>query len=130
MSNDVPSVSAGKSAAPNPPTVPGCDDNTKLKEFYARHDVSLDQVFGLNDGEVFCSPYRFIRLNPRYNPLETLILVKVRFAKYRQDSAPGPARLLTSSCSHRPASLVVTLLRPSCQKAVPIPLQFLGWMND
>jgi hypothetical protein len=64
------------------------NDDEKLRDFYARHDVSVDHVFAKrlgNDGETTvestpksCHPHRFIRLNPRYNLQETLELIKVR----------------------------------------------------
>jgi hypothetical protein len=71
-------------AAPN-------DDDEKLRDFYAQHDVSVDHVFahqrllGNGEGEreqlkellKSCHPHRFIRLNPRYDLQETLELIKV-----------------------------------------------------
>jgi hypothetical protein len=63
------------------------NDDEKLRDFYARHDVSVDHVFAKrlgNNGETTaeltpksCHPHRFIRLNPRYNLQETLGLIKV-----------------------------------------------------
>jgi hypothetical protein len=65
------------------------NDDEKLRDFYAQHDVSVDHVFasqrlGNGEGETeqlkpqkSCHPHRFIRLNPRYNLQETLELIKV-----------------------------------------------------
>lgn len=62
-------------------------DDEKLRDFYARHDVSVDHVFARrlgNNGETTaeltpksCHPHRFIRLNLRYDLQETLDLIKV-----------------------------------------------------
>jgi hypothetical protein len=64
------------------------NDDEKLRDFYARHDVSVDHVFAKRLGSdretdtaeltpKSCHPHRFIRLNPRYNRQETLELIKV-----------------------------------------------------
>jgi hypothetical protein len=63
------------------------NDDEKLRDFYAQHDVSVDHVFPKrlgNNGETTaeltpksCHPHRFIRLNPRYDMQETLELIKV-----------------------------------------------------
>jgi hypothetical protein len=65
------------------------NDDEKLRDFYARHDVSVDHVFakrlGNNEERTAestpksCHPHRFIRLNPRYDMQETLELIKVRW---------------------------------------------------
>jgi hypothetical protein len=72
------------------------NENDKLREFYALHDVSVDHVFArTTDGEAqaqkSCHPHRFIRLNPRYDLQETLKLIKV--SVFNESACTGNALL-------------------------------------
>lgn len=48
-------------------------DYMAIREFYAKHDIDYDAAMSSRS----CQPYRFIRLNPRFDTEETLKMVKV-----------------------------------------------------
>jgi hypothetical protein len=94
MADDLPPKSGATDEAggTNTRVASNNDDDAKLRDYYALHDVSVDHVFavrrpvlGNNNGEQetelstpkSCHPHRFIRLNPRYDRQETLDLIKV-----------------------------------------------------
>jgi hypothetical protein len=87
MAEDLQSKSGSTDKAKVTTSLAPNNDDDKLRDFYARHDVSVDRVFARrlgNNGETTaeltqksCHPHRFIRLNPRYDLQETLELIKV-----------------------------------------------------
>lgn len=68
------------------------DNDKKLKDFYAEH--SVDELLNTS------LPYRFVRLNPRFDEQETLRKLKVRSCvQYVHKSTPWISRLTTKSAS-------------------------------